>query len=64
MAKTTIPAGYFAAGSIATADIAANAITSAKLAQNSVLTKHIDDNQIVMGYPAVPLKEFLKNSKK
>ncbi len=46
MAKTTIPAGYFAAGSIATADIAANAITSAKLAQNSVLTKHIDDNQI------------------
>ena len=46
MAKTTIPAGYFAAGSIATADIAANAITSAKLAQNSVLTKHIDDNQV------------------
>ena len=31
MAKTTIPAGYFAAGSIATADIADNSISIAKL---------------------------------
>ena len=31
MAKTTIPAGYFAAGSIATADLADDAITAAKI---------------------------------
>ena len=24
----------------------------------------INDNEIVMGYPAVPLKEFIKNNKK
>lgn len=36
MAKTTIPAGYFAAGSIATADIADDAITSAKIADNAI----------------------------
>ena len=26
--------------------------------------KNINDNQIVMGYPAIPLKDFLKNQKK
>ena len=36
MAKTTIPAGYFAAGSIATADLADDAITSAKIADNAI----------------------------
>ncbi len=25
--------------------------------------KDIEDGQIVMGYPAVPLKDFIKNSK-
>ena len=30
----------------------------------SGVVKDIDDNQVVMGYPAMPLKEFLKNSKK
>ena len=28
------------------------------------LDQDINDNQIVMGYPAIPLKEFLKNRKK
>ena len=28
------------------------------------LVKDIEDNMIVMGYPAVPLKEFLKKKKK
>ena len=36
MAKTTIQAGYFAAGSIATADLADDAITSAKIADNAI----------------------------
>ena len=31
---------------------------------SKLVVKDIDDNQVVMGYPAVPLKEFLKNSKK
>ena len=35
-----------------------------KIAGGSGVVKDIHDNQIVMGYPAVPLKEFLKNSKK
>ena len=35
-----------------------------KIGGGSGVVKDIDDNQIVMGYPAVPLKEFLKNSKK
>ena len=26
-------------------------------------SKDIADNEVVMGYPAVPLKEFLKNKK-
>ena len=35
-----------------------------KIGGGSGVVKDIEDNQIVMGYPAVPLKEFLKNSKK
>ena len=35
-----------------------------KIGGGSGVVKDIKDNQIVMGYPAVPLKEFLKNSKK
>ena len=27
------------------------------------VVKDIDDNQIVMGYPAIPLKNFIKNNK-
>ena len=34
-----------------------------KIGGGSGVVKDIDDNQIVMGYPAVPLKEFIKNSK-
>ena len=34
-----------------------------KIGGGSGVVKDIKDNQIVMGYPAVPLKEFLKNSK-
>ena len=35
-----------------------------KIGGGSGVVIDIGDNQIVMGYPAVPLKEFLKNSKK
>ena len=35
-----------------------------RIGGGSGVVKDIDDNQIVMGYPAVPLKEFLKNLKK
>ena len=35
-----------------------------KIGGGSGVVKDIEDNQIVMGYPAVPLKVFLKNSKK
>ncbi len=35
-----------------------------KIGGGSGVVKDIDDNQIVMGYPAVPLKEFIKISKK
>ena len=28
-----------------------------------VLVKDINDNEVVMGYPALPLKEFLKKNK-
>ena len=35
-----------------------------KIGGGSGVVKNIDDNQIVMGYPAVPLKEFMKNNKK
>ena len=31
-----------------------------KIGGGSGVVKDIEDNQIVMGYPAVPLKEFLK----
>ncbi len=35
-----------------------------KIGGGSGVVKDIDDNQIVMGYPAVPLKDFLKYQKK
>ena len=35
-----------------------------KIGGGSGVVKDVEDNQVVMGYPAVPLKEFLKNSKK
>ncbi len=35
-----------------------------KIGGGSGVIKDIDDNQVVMGYPAVPFKEFLKNWKK
>ncbi len=35
-----------------------------KIGGGSGVVKDIEDNQIVMGYPAVPLKDFLKNQKK
>ena len=35
-----------------------------KIGGGSGVIKDIEDNQIVMGYPAVPLKDFLKNWKK
>ena len=35
-----------------------------KIGGGSGVIKDIDDNQIVMGYPAIPLKEFLKKNKK
>ena len=38
--------------------------SNVKIGGGSGVVKDIEDNQIVMGYPAVPLKVFLKNSKK
>ncbi len=35
-----------------------------KIGGGSGVVKNIKDNEIVMGYPALPLREFLKNSKK
>ena len=35
-----------------------------KIGGGSGVVKDVDDNQIVMGYPAVPLKDFLNYSKK
>ena len=35
-----------------------------KIGGGSGVVKDINDNQIVMGYPAIPLKDFLKNQKK
>ena len=35
-----------------------------KIGGGSGVVKDIEDNQIIMGYPAVPLKNFIKNSKK
>ena len=34
-----------------------------KIGGGSGVVKDIDDNQIVMGYPAIPLRDFLKKSK-
>ena len=35
-----------------------------KIAGGSGVVKNIENNQVVMGYPAIPLRDFLKNSKK
>jgi len=35
-----------------------------KIGGGSGVVKDIEDNQIVMGYPAVPFRNFLKNLKK
>ena len=35
-----------------------------KIGGGSGVVKNIEDNSVVMGYPAIPLKEFIKNSKK
>ena len=35
-----------------------------KIGGGSGVVKDIEDNQIVMGYPAIPLKKFIKKSKK
>ena len=35
-----------------------------KIGGGSGVVKDIEDNQIVMGYPAIPLKEFIKKNKK
>ena len=35
-----------------------------KIGGGSGVVKDIEDNQVVMGYPAIPLKDFLKNQKK
>lgn len=35
-----------------------------KIGGGSGVVKDIEDNQTIMGYPALPLKDFLKNSKK
>ena len=35
-----------------------------KIGGGSGVVKDIADNQIVMGYPAIPLKDFIRNSKK
>ncbi len=34
-----------------------------KIGGGSGVVKNIEDNQVVMGYPALPLKDFLKNKK-
>ena len=34
-----------------------------KIGGGSGVVKNIDDNEIVMGYPAVPLKDFIKKNK-
>ncbi len=34
-----------------------------KIGGGSGVVKDIEDNQVVMGYPAVPLKDFIRNSK-
>ena len=35
-----------------------------KIGGGSGVIKDIEDNQVVMGYPAIPFKEFIKNWKK
>ena len=35
-----------------------------KIGGGSGVVKDVGDNQVVMGYPAVPLKDFIRNSKK
>ena len=41
-----------------------NVGNNVKIAGGSGVVKDIEDNQIVMGYPAIPLKDFIKNWKK
>ena len=38
-------------------------LESANMLEISELIKDIEDNQVVMGYPAVPFKDFIKNWK-
>ena len=38
--------------------------SNVKIGGGSGVVKNIEDNSVVMGYPAIPLKEFIKNSKK
>ena len=38
--------------------------SNVKIGGGSGVVKDIEDNQIVMGYPAIPLKEFIKKNKK
>ena len=35
-----------------------------KIGGGSGVVKNIENNQVVMGYPAIPFRDFLKNSKK
>ena len=35
-----------------------------KIGGGSGVIKDIEDNQVVMGYPAIPLKDFIKSWKK
>ena len=35
-----------------------------KIGGGSGVVKDIEDNQIIMGYPAVPFKDFLRKNKK
>ena len=35
-----------------------------KIGGGSGVVKDVQDNEVIMGYPAVPLKTFLKNQKK
>ena len=41
-----------------------NVGNNVKIGGGSGVVKNINDNQTVMGYPAVPLKNFIKDNKK
>ena len=38
--------------------------SNVKIGGGSGVVKDVENNQVIMGYPAVPLKDFIKNSKK